>query len=268
MIKKNQFTAEPDGAVKSMTRALELLTCFSPEQPEWGVTEIAEYLGMYKSTAHRFLVTFEQAGFVERTEDRRYRLGLRALELGVMFRFNSLLIRTAEQPLRILAERTGSIAHLTQLDKRETIELLRKSGLSRMTFVSHPVLRRQAHATSTGKILLAHGSDENFQHFLGRRQVLNQYTPYTITSPDKLRSHAHEIVNAGYAVDDQESLIGVRCLGVPVRDSLGKVVAAISITNSVEKFKERNIFDFLPHLSYTARMISRDLKPHSEYLTA
>lgn len=224
------------------------------------MTEIAEYLGIYKSAAHRFLTTFEQAGFVERTPERRYRLGLRALELGVMFRFSSFLIQTAEQPLRTLAEETGSIAHLAQLDSRETIELLRKSGMPTMTLTAHPVIRRQAHATSTGKVLLAYGGDEKFQRFVGYRQVLNKYTRFTITSPDKLRLHMHRIVDGGYAIDDQESHLGVRCLGIPIRDCYGKVIAAVSISNTVKKLSDRNLPSLLPHLFSMAKTISYSLK--------
>ncbi|MGH9845365.1 MAG: IclR family transcriptional regulator [Blastocatellia bacterium] len=252
---KKSPMSEPKGDVKSLARALELLGCFSTDQPEWGITEIAEYLGIYKSTAHRILITFEQAGFVERTPERRYRLGLHALELGATFRFSSLLIRIAEKPLQVLAEETGSIAHLVQLEGRETIELLRKSGMPAMSLASHPVIRRQAHATSTGKALLAYGGDDAFQRFVGSRQALNKYTRYTITSPEKFRDQMYRIVDDGYAVDDQESCLGIRCLGIPVKDCFGKVVAAISISNSVEKFSDRNLPSLIPHLFATAKTI-------------
>jgi len=251
---------EPKGDVKSLARALELLCCFSTDQPEWGVTEIAEYLGIYKSAAHRILTTFEQAGFVERTPERRYRLGLHTLELGVTFRFSNPLIRMAEKPLQVLAAETGSIAHLTLLDGRETIELLRKSGMSAMSLASRPILRKQAHATSTGKALLAYGGEEAFQQFVGYRQALNRYTRYTITSPEKLRDEMRRIVDDSYAVDDQESSVGIRCLGVPIKDYFGDVVAAISISNSVEKFSDRNLPSFIPPIFATAKAITSSLK--------
>jgi len=260
---RKRTVSEPKGGVKAVARALELLSCFSTEQPEWGVTEIAEYLGIYKSAAHRFLITFEQAGFIERTPDRRYRLGLRAIELGNIFSFSSLLIRTAEQPLQILAEETGSIAHLIQLDGRETLEQLRKSGMSEMTLSPHPVMRRQAHATSTGKVLLAYGGDEKFQRYVGSRQVLKKYTLHTITSPDKLRLNLQSVIDDGYAIDDQESSMGVRCLGMPLRNCYGEVVAAISISNSIEKFSDRNLSGLLPHLFSAAKDISNNLKKYA-----
>lgn len=252
--------SEPRGAVKSTARALELLSCFSTELPEWGVSEIAEYLGIYKSAAHRFLTTFEQAGFIERTADRRYRLGIRTLELGAVFSSSNLLIRAAERPLQTLAEETGSIGHLMQLDGRETIEQLRKSGMRAMTLASHPVIRRQAHATSSGKLLLAFGSAEKFQRFVGSRKVLKRYTPHTVTNPDDLRINLQRILDDQYAIDDQESCMGVRCLAIPVRDGCGKVVAAVSISNTLEKFNDKALPSFLPSLFSMSKDISCALK--------
>ncbi len=255
--------SDSKGGVKSLARALELLSCFSTEQPEWGVTEIAEYLGIYKSAAHRFLITFEQAGLVERTPDRRYRLGLRVLEMGNIFGFSSLLIRTAEQPLQTLAAETGSIAHLMQLDGRETLEQLRKSGMPEMTLSPHPVMRKQAHATSTGKVLLAFGGDEKFQWYVGSRQMLKRYTPHTITSPEKLKLNLQHIIEDGHAIDDQEACLGIRCLGMPVKNYYGEVVAAISISNSSEKLDKQHLPSLLPHLFSAANHISSSLKRYA-----
>src|SRR5215831_14796580 len=98
--------------VQSVSKALELLCCFSSDRPEWGVTEIADYLGMYKSAVHRILATCEQYHFVVRTPDRRYRLGNRAVELGNIYRFDRRLLWKAEPVLRRLADETNSIAHL------------------------------------------------------------------------------------------------------------------------------------------------------------
>jgi DNA-binding IclR family transcriptional regulator len=99
--------------IQSVSKALGLLCCFSAEHPEWGVTELAEYLGMGKSAAHRILATCEEHHFVMRTPSRRYRLGTRALELGNIYRFDRRMLWKAEPALRQLADRTASVANLT-----------------------------------------------------------------------------------------------------------------------------------------------------------
>src|SRR5947207_10660870 len=108
MSKTNSPSQSKQG-VQSVSKALELLCCFSADKLEWGVTEISEYLGLCKSAAHRILTTCEQYHFVIRTPDRRYRLGSRALELGNICRFDRRLLSKAEPVLRRLAEETNSM---------------------------------------------------------------------------------------------------------------------------------------------------------------
>ena len=170
-----------------MTKSLELLNCFTDDHPEWGVTELGEYLGLCKSAVHRFLSSFEKAGFLERTSRHRYRLGIRCLELGMMFQINDRLIRASERGLRILAEETGSIAHLSRLDGRETVELLRFCTMRRLIHTPKVSTRREAHATAKGKVFLAYSGEEHLLKYLGPRQFLKMYTSLTIDSPDRLR---------------------------------------------------------------------------------
>ncbi len=86
--------------VQSAARVLDVLSCFTTDHLEWGVSEIAAYLGLVKSAAHRFLQTLEQAGYVDRTSRHRYRLGVRALEMGKVYRFQTLLLQAADKPTR------------------------------------------------------------------------------------------------------------------------------------------------------------------------
>jgi len=239
----------------SMCRALELLSCFTLEKPEWGVTEMADFLGAYKSTVHRFLRAFEQAGLVQRTPDRRYQVGVRALELGLAFRFTNRLTCAAELPLRTLAERTQSVAHLMQLDGRDTVELLRATGLKRTAFTTRRIIRREAHATASGKVLLAHADQETFRDFVGPRRVLTPYTAHTVASPAQLLDQLRAIRVRRYALDDQESCPGVRCVAVPVEDRSGRIVAAISISNVRERFDDEQVRRLVPWLAAAAESI-------------
>lgn len=248
----------PEG-LQSVSRALELLCCFSPDQPEWGVTEISEYLGLCKSAVHRILVTFEQHGFVTRTSARHYRLGLRALELGNVYRFDRRLLLKAEPLLRSLAEATDSVAHLAEMDGRDVLELMRSSGPRAVMFRRTPAFRMPVHATALGKVLLAAEGNEAFDRVVGRSITLRRYTPYTITKPDRLKLALAEVAANGYAVSDQECAVGCRCVAVPVRSASRKVVAALSISNTRETFSEANFPRLLGCLFSTAAAISRDV---------
>ncbi len=247
-----------DSTLSSLLKALELLCSFSTERPEWGVTELAAYLGLSKSTAHRILTTCEQFRFVERTEDRRYRLGSRALELGNIYRFDRRLLLGAEPALRKLADATNSMAHLAELDGREIVELMRFSGPNSVRFTSIPILRAAAHATATGKVLLAHCDPPMLNRILGRQVRLRRYTASTICAPDALRAHLAEVVSQGYAISDQEVTLGCCCIAVPLRNRFGRVVAALSISNSSATFADENLPKYLGRLFQTAEAIGRD----------
>lgn len=224
--------------IKSLTRALEVLSCFSTDRPDWGISEVADYLGIFKSAAHRYLQAFEEAGYVERTSDRRYRLGAKALEMGNVYRFQTPLVEAADEPLRELSEKTGLMAHLAQLDGREALELLRAPARAENDQSRPPVLRKPAHASSVGKVLLACGGGEVIERYIGKRSTLKQYTQYTIASPEQLRAHLQQVADEGFGLDRQEESLGRFCLGVPVYHTGGRLAAAISLSSSFDQFFE------------------------------
>jgi DNA-binding IclR family transcriptional regulator len=244
--------------VQAIAKALDLLCSFSSDHPEWGVTEIAEYLGMCKSAAHRILATCEAYNFVERTASRRYRLGIRALELGNVCRFDRGMVRRAEPVMRALAEECGGIAHLGELDGREVLELSRSAAPGVRIFTTSPCFRAPAHATGMGKVLLAFGGEGNFRGFIGLQRRLKRYTPNTITSPEVLKRELAQVVEQGYAVSDQESTLGCRCVAVPVRKNPRAVVAALSISGALEQFSDHVIPKLALRLMQAADRIGRE----------
>lgn len=248
----------PDRNVKSVLRAMEVLSCFSTNHLEWGVSEVAEYLGWYKSAAHRFLRSLEQACYVERTSGHRYRLGIRALELGNIYSFQMRLLQVAEKPLRILAARTGFSAHLAQLNGRDVLELFKVTSKEDDLRAPTRVLRKPAHASALGKVLLAFGAREYLDHYIGMRRTLEQYTDNTIVKPDGLRMHLQRVMDRGYAIDCAECAPERFCLAVPVcncRSSLVKV--AISVSTSLMRFDETNCVKYLPELVRVAHHIEK-----------
>jgi DNA-binding IclR family transcriptional regulator len=244
--------------IQSVSKALGLLCCFSAEHPEWGVTELAEYLGMGKSAAHRILATCEEHHFVMRTPSRRYRLGTRALELGNIYRFDRRMLWKAEPALRQLADRTASVAHMGELDGRDVLELIRSAGLGSVVFTPSPRLRGPAHATAMGKILLGFGGDGVFAHFAGLSTRFTRLTPFTIATRDALKQELETVAARGYAISDQEAVLGCRCLAVPIRNRLGQVVAALSVSSTPERFCEREVPSILAKLRITAETIGRE----------
>lgn len=245
--------------VNSVSKALELLSCFSTEQPEWGVSELAEHLGLCKSAVHRILVTCEDYRFVSRTGRRRYRLGNRALELGNVCRLDRTLLSKAEPALRQVAQLTNSVAHLGQIDGREVLEVMRSAMPGARIFTPSPKLRGPLHATAMGKVLLAFGGHDAFTEFVGPYRNFTRYTPYTISTPEALRKELEVVVSQGYAVSNQERVLGCCCVAVPVRNRLRQTVAAISLSNSPERFSEAELPIVLTNLIDSAEAIGREV---------
>jgi len=240
--------------VQSGARVLDVLSCFTTDHLEWGVSEIAEYLGLVKSAVHRFLQTLEEAGYVERTPSHRYRLGVAALEIGNVYRFQALILRAADEPMRNLAERTGFAVHLAQLNRRDALELLRAVGRNENSRERPPVLRKPAHASAVGKVLLAASEGAFVDRFIGLRCMLPRYTEFTIVRPSDFRAELERVRQQGYAIDNQESERGRYCLGVPIRGANDQVVAALSMSSSgVDLCRERN--RYLPQLLQTVKRI-------------
>jgi DNA-binding IclR family transcriptional regulator len=247
------------GSVQVVSKALDVLCCFSSDHPEWGVTELASYLGLSKSTAHRFLITLEEYGFVQRTPSRRYRIGVRTLELGNVFRFDRKFLLSAEPLLRALALKTQAIAHLAQMEGREVLELLRSGAPGAVTMSPFPIFRMPLHATALGKVLLANAGEETFQRVVGLRKTLPEHTQHTIVDPTELKAQLEEVRELGYARSEQETREGQVCLAVPIRNGHGEVVAALSVSGRVDQFRQQNYPNILPELFSTAEKISRCL---------
>lgn len=143
--------------LQTIDRALDVLCAFSARE-ELGVSEMARSLGLPKSATHRILETLAQRGFLDRGDNRRYRLGLKVLELGNACRFRLSLVNIAQPVLRELSMHVNCNSHLAKLDGLEVVDLLRNEYPAPMRIARSPMLRRPAHCTALGKALLAFGA--------------------------------------------------------------------------------------------------------------
>lgn len=240
-------------------KAFELLCSFTPDRCEWGVTELADYLGITKSAAHRILVTCWQYRFVERTPDRRYRLGARLLELGNVYRFDRRLLAKAEPSLQTLARTVSSTAHLGEFDGYSVLELMRAEALGSVRFTPFPKFRMPVHATAMGKTLLAFSTPEFRERFFSRNRRFARLTAHTLVTEDELRRELDAIQQRDYAVCNEEAVTGCRCIAVAIRNPGTGVVAAISISGSIERFSEERVPKLAEQMWRTARCIEREL---------
>lgn len=221
--------------IQAIERAVAILNAFSAEEPELGVTDLADRLALHKSTVHRFMVNLEAAGLVERDRHTsRYRLGLRIFELGGLVLQQMNLWEEALPFLEGLVRDSGETGHLAVLDGGEAVYVEKVEARRALRIPSAIGRGYPAHATSLGKVLLAHADRDAVEAIVAERG-LRRYAPHTICDPEQLRAELERVRAQGYAMDNEEYEEGLRCIGAPIVGHTGHVVAAIGIGGPVTR---------------------------------
>lgn len=252
----------PRYRIQAIERAVSILNAFSVDDPELGVTELAERVGLHKSTVHRFMVNLDAAGLVERNpRSGRYRLGLHIFELGGLVMQQMNLWDEALPFLEGLVRDTGETGHLAVLDGGEAIYIERVEARRALRVPSAIGRGYPAHATNLGKVLLADLPRERVVEIVAERG-LAAYTPKTITDLGSLEIELASIRERGYAIDDEEYDEGLRCIGAGVRDHSGHVVSALGIGGPVTRITPARVEELARLVMAAASGLSRRLGAH------
>jgi DNA-binding IclR family transcriptional regulator len=225
--------------VKILDKALRVLMLFGPEQPEWGVTAVAQEVDMPKSTVHRILRVLQQHGFLSQDPDtRRFRLGLAVLELGRRAHEGLELRRIALPIMERIAALSGETVLLQVVgpegDRAVCVERVQqRQGLRLILEVGATA---PLYAGCSSKVLLAYMPEEAIDRVLSA--PLTPLTPRTPTSPEKVRADLERIRRDGYAISFEETDIGVAGVSVPIRDHLDRVVAGLSISGPITRVNQ------------------------------
>ncbi|MEQ8834367.1 MAG: IclR family transcriptional regulator [Miltoncostaeaceae bacterium] len=248
--------------IQAIERAVSILNAFTAEEHELGVTELSGKLGLHKSTVHRFMVNLDAAGMVERNpRTGRYRLGMRIFELGGLVKQRMNLWDEALPFLESLVRDTGETGHLAVLDGGEAIYIERVEARRALRVPSAIGRGYPAHATNLGKVLLADLEPERVAEII-RERGLSAYTPHTIVDEATLDHELVRIRERGYAIDNEEYDEGLRCIGAPVRDHTGRVVAALGIGGPVTRITPARVEELATLVMAAASGLSRRLGAH------
>ena len=261
-LEESARAVSPRYRIQAIERAVSILNVFSVDEPELGVTEIAERVGLHKSTVHRFMVNLDAAGLVERNpRSGRYRLGLHIFELGglVMQRMN--LWDEALPFLEGLVRDTGETGHLAVLEGGEAIYIERVEARRPLRVPSAIGRGYPAHATNLGKVLLADLPRERVVEIVATHGLAS-YTRNTITDLPQLEAELERIRIQGYAIDDEEYDEGLRCIGAGVRDHSGRVVSALGIGGPVTRITPERVEELAQLVMTAATGLSRRLGAH------
>lgn len=238
-------------------KVCRILTEFR-NRPGMGVTEIARRVDLLPSDVHRILNSLVPYGFIEQNADTKtYRLGIGMMKLGLTAFQRNELREAASGVLQRLAEITEATAHLALFDSRELDTFLtdQAGGSNRAPFRPRYGAVTPPHCTALGKVIAA-GLDRETALELVRKHGMVRATQHTITSLRKLEDEWDRIGIRGYAIDSEETAEGACCIGAPVRDSSGAVVAAVSVSMPALRFYEMQESDLAAKVRHAAAELS------------
>jgi IclR family transcriptional regulator, acetate operon repressor len=242
------------GGVQSLERAFDLLERMADAGGEVGLSELSASSGLPLPTIHRLMRTLVTCGYVRQQANRRYALGPRLIRLGESA---SRLLGTWARPhLARLAEETGETANLAMLDGDEIVYVAQVPSRHSVRMFTEVGRRVLPHSTGVGKALLAGLSPDEVRALLGRTGM-PPATERTITTVEGFLSALEDVRRRGYAVDDDEQELGVRCLAVRVPDA--PTAAAISISGPTGRVTEAATRRMVPVLQQVAGDLSAAL---------
>ncbi|HEU4631204.1 MAG TPA: IclR family transcriptional regulator [Gemmatimonadaceae bacterium] len=265
MNRRSKTDAPPRGTgTQAVARALAVLRALERPPLERGLTELAAGLAMSKATVFRLLRTLELEGFVTRDPERQtYRLGPSLIRLGGVARRATTLQVAARPVLERLAAASGETATLETLAGDEVLILDEVRGRYLVSTAPEIGTRWPAHATSTGKVLLAAretgGASRTADQPGADAPPLPRLAPRTITVPADLARELAEVRRRGYAVAREELEPGFVAIGAPVTDASGRVVAAISVGGPIARLDDGHIEPLATAVRDAAAEVSRQL---------
>ena len=265
-------------SVPAVERALLIMEELAHHSTGVSLPELVRRLGLPRSSVHCHLLTLERLGYLHRDEQNgRYMFGLKFFSLA-----NQQVPAAAQHPARLgnhaieglglrrlggphlfaLMRKTGMTVHMGVLDRHEAvlIEAIDSPGSCRIgTWVGR---RMPVHCTAIGKALVCSWSDEQIEQLIARG--LTRYNENTIASASKLKAHLAATRTLGYSIDDEEEAIGSRCIGVPVVDGGGRIVAAVSVAGNTDQIDSDRFAALAKEVKATATSISQQLGEFDE----
>lgn len=241
-----------------LAKGLGVIRAFSRDHAALTLSDIARRARIPAATARRCLLTLEDLGYITRS-GREFLLRPKVLELGAAYLESLNIEQLTKNHLEELARATSDSAALCVLDGKDIVYVARTSVRTLLRLEAHVGSRFPAHATSTGRVLLAGVSPERLQHYFGTA-TFEALTDRTVTDPLKLRSLIDDCRRSGYSAVEDELAYGVIAVAVPVFDHRGRVVAALnSSSHSRRTTRTRLVKDRLAMLQQVSREISKDL---------
>ena len=255
---KGSGGAKPAVAIQSLDRALDVLGALAKRE---GMTlsEIAAKLGQSVATMHRVLATLERREFVEMSPDRQeWYVGVGAYRLGSAFLRRTNVVERSRATMRALMQATGETSNLGIRKERDVLFISQAETHESIRAFFPPGTLAPLHASGIGKALLSTYDGAMLETLFGGRP-LERFTEKTVADLAQLREELALARERGYAVDDQERTMGMRCVAAPIMNAQGEVVAGISVSGPTHRLSDEKIRTFGELVRLGAMAVSRSI---------
>jgi IclR family transcriptional regulator, pca regulon regulatory protein len=255
---RRKTTAQNRETMGGLAKGLAVIRAFRRDRAALTLSDVARSAGIPAATARRCLLTLEELGYATRN-GRSFLLRPKVLELGSAYLESMDIEHVTKTHLEELAHRTSDSAALCVLDGAEVVYVARASVRTLLRLEAHVGSRFPAHATSTGRVLLAGLGADRIERYFDTAKF-EALTDRTVTDPARLRALVDECRRVGYSVVEDELAYGVVALAVPVYDQRRRVVAALNTSSHSRKTtKTKLVRERLSMLQQISREISADL---------
>lgn len=247
--------------IHSLAKGIRILELLS-ENNDLSVTQVAKRMNMNRASSHRFLATLKELGYADKDESSRYYLTSKVIELGtkVLDRFEFRKI--AHPFLQAVASKFNETINLGFFNGNQVITIDKINSTEILRMDAGIGGREPAYCTSLGKAILAYLPENQLKEYL-KAIALTPYTPNTVTSKKKLKEELIHIRENGYAIDNEELSVGLRCVGAPVFDHSGQARYAISISGPSIRFGSKRLQEMQQALKKNCQSLSEKLESQS-----
>lgn len=245
--------------VQSVERALSILEVLSDYNDGLGITEIGEGTGLHKSTVHRLLGTLIYKGYVIQDNiNNKYKLTMKIFELGNKKIKDADILKASTPYTKELMEKVNEVVHLVIRDGVDIVYIDKVEADNTIRMASTIGRRTPLYCTSVGKSMMAFMEDKEVDNIWNNTSIL-KLTEKTIIDLNELKKELKKVRELGYAEDDEENEIGVRCVGAPVFNHRGEVEGAISISGPTIRVTKDKVEEYGKEVRRIANLISKEL---------
>lgn len=252
--------ANPGDGTGAIEKAIDVLEAVGAAPDGLSQTDLSAQLNLPRTTIYRVLATLVARGMLRHDRAHKvYRLGFRCFEMARQAYTMPDLVAASANEMRSLRDLTGETCYLATLEGNEVISLERCDGAHSERSAATLGQRKPLHCTSQGKAILSAMAGPA-RDALVRDLTLKPLTPLTITDRRRLNAELNITAARGYAIDDEEIVLGVRCVGAPIVDNQGAVRGAISVAGPAYRLTRERLELLGPEVAQAARRIGAEME--------